>query len=101
MIRTKVLNIGYKKRIIAILVIALVPLIVLAIWATNRLATYGEQINQLEKTKRALTLENEVLANKIAEKSSLSKTEQQSLNLGFEKIKNVESIQLPNLALNQ
>ncbi len=89
-----------KKKIIMFLILVLIPLALVEIWATNRLATYGEQINQLEKTKRVLILENKVWANKIAESSSLDKTEQQSINLGFQKIQSIESLQLPSLALN-
>lgn len=97
---TNRLRIYSKRKLILILLLGLIPLILVEIWATNRLATYGQQISQLERTKKSLTEENEILSNKIAEKSSLNKSELHALNLGFQKVKNIETVTLPSLALN-
>lgn len=66
----------------------------------NRLATVGEQIAQLDKTKYALELENELLEKKIAEKRSLSAIEESSKSLGFGKIQTIEYVSDNGIALN-
>lgn len=87
-----------KKRILLVIFVLIIPAVVLEIWSVNRLATLGSRINNLEQTKAALTLENQVLANQIAEKSSLSKIEVTSIQLGFQKIKSVVYLGPDNLA---
>jgi cytochrome oxidase assembly protein ShyY1 len=59
-----------KAKYQLILVLALMVLFVtlLTIWSMNRLSTVGEQIAQLERTKNAIQLENELLEKKIAER---------------------------------
>ncbi len=66
----------------------------------NRLATYGDRINNLEQAKASLRMENQILENKIADKSSLNKVAKTSTHLGFQKVKNVEYLDSSNLALN-
>lgn len=81
--------------------IAVLPLVILEIWSVNRLATLGQDIAALDKTKQALVLENQGLENEIAQKSSLSLVESKSRLLGFQKIRAITQIQPPNLALNR
>jgi hypothetical protein len=90
-----------KKRIFLIIFILIIPAVVLEIWSVNRLATLGSKINTLEQTKAALTLENQVLENQIAQKSSLAEIEDSSKQLGFQKIKSVTYLGPDNLALKQ
>jgi hypothetical protein len=65
---------------------------VLEIWLVNRLATYGEQLSKLDRLKVGLLLDNEILENQIAEKSSFNKIISQAKLLNFGKIKNLEYI---------
>lgn len=90
-----------KKRILLVIFVLIIPAVVLEIWSVNRLATLGSRINNLEQTKAALSLENQVLENQIAEKSSLTKIEDASKQLGFQKIKSVVYLGPDNLALKQ
>lgn len=85
-----------------ILLLALLVLFgtVLTIWSMNRLATVGEQIAQIEKTKSALELENELLEKRIAEKKSLTEVEESSKKLGFGKIQKIEYVSDNGIALN-
>ena len=88
-----------KKRMLLIIFILIIPAVVLEIWSVNRLATLGPKINTLEQAKAKLTLENQVLENEIAQKSSLSEVEDQSKQLGFQRIKSVIYLGPDNLAL--
>ena len=74
--------------------------VVLTIWSVNRLATVGEQIAQIEKTKSSLELENDLLEKRIAEKKSLAQVEQSSKSLGFSKIQKMEYVKDNGIALN-
>lgn len=93
---------GQKLKYQIILLLALLVLFatVLTIWSVNRLATVGEQIAQIERTKSALELENELLEKKIAEKKSLAQVEQSSKQLGFGKIQKIEYVSDSGLAFN-
>jgi hypothetical protein len=73
---------------------------VLTIWSMNRLATVGEQIAQLERTKNAIQLENELLEKKIAERKSLAEIDEASQKLGFGKIQTIEYVSDNGIALN-
>lgn len=73
---------------------------VLTIWSMNRLATVGEQIAQLERTKNAIQLENELLEKKIAERKSLTEIDEASKKLGFGKIQTIEYVSDNGIALN-
>lgn len=70
----------------------------LEIWMVNRLSTYGYKISELQKTKAALNLENQILENLIAEQVSLSSMESRANELGFALIKNLEYIKSASLA---
>lgn len=89
-----------KYQIILLLSLMVLFATVLTIWSVNRLATVGEQITQLEKTKATLELENQLLEKKIAEKKSLTQIEQSSKQLGFGKIQKLEYVSDSGLALN-
>lgn len=89
-----------KYQLILILSLMVLFVTVLTIWSMNRLATVGDQIAQLEKTKTALELENELLEKRIAEKKSLTQIEESSKKLGFSKIQKIEYISDNGIALN-
>lgn len=103
MIHTKLLQkieqSDLKKRILLIIFILIIPAMLLEIWSVNRLATLGSKISTLEQTKASLTLDNQVLDNQIAEKSSLNQIEVASKQMGFQKIKSITYLGPDNLAL--
>ncbi len=90
-----------KRQLIGIAACLVLSLSVLEIWTVNRLASYGVEINNLEKAKSDLSIENQLLEKKIAEKQSLRVNEKISKNLGFERIKNFQYFKDHNLALNK
>lgn len=65
-------------------------LVVIEIWAVNRLATVGEKINQLEASKANLKTENEALENEISKMVSLGKISKDAKEYGFEPLSNIE-----------
>ncbi len=64
-----------------------IPLVIavlfLEIWSVNRLSTFGKKIDELKQTEREIVLQNTILENQIAQKSSLLLLEGQSKSLGF------------------
>lgn len=80
----------YSRKLLFVLVFAVLILVVLEIWAANRLATYGDQVYKLETAKESLRVQNEVLAEQIAEASSLQKVEVLAESLGYQKISSNE-----------
>ena len=65
---------------------------IIEIWVVNRLSTYGAQILALEKTHESIKLENKILENQIAEKSSLLRIKEEAKKNGFENISKIEYI---------
>ncbi|RJP47116.1 MAG: hypothetical protein C4584_00745 [Armatimonadetes bacterium] len=90
----KEVNPHYKlSRIIRFGLVALVFVVVLEVWMVNRLATYGENIQELKKAQSMIILENQTLENSIAEESTLALIEEKAGYLGLDKIKHLDSIQ--------
>ena len=79
-----------RRRVIVIFGIALLSLIVLEVWAVNRLSAYGEQLSKIDLSLSRFNLENSILKNEIAARSSLKEQEKISKNLGFEHISKIE-----------
>ncbi|MCL4366873.1 hypothetical protein M1563_01750 [Patescibacteria group bacterium] len=78
--------------------ISLVLLCVLEIWITSRLATYGTKVQEIQQATARLTLENQILESKIAEKSSLANLEKTASVYGFAPMKNFDYITPQKLA---
>ncbi len=89
----------YKRRLIIISSALFFLLVILEIWALNRLSTSGEQINRFERASSSLKIENQILGNKIAKLTSLQEIETKSLLLGFRPIKRVEYLKTSDIAL--
>jgi cell division protein FtsL len=101
-IRTNMLkrfNTGIQKKYFIFAILICLPLVILEIWSVNRLATLGSQINSLESTAAALRLENQVLDDQIAKRSSISRIESEAQLLGFQKVKTISSVKPDGLAL--
>lgn len=90
----------FKRKLVTTLVLLIIFVVMIEIWVSNRLSTFGEKISGLERTKYSLQLENNYLKNQIAQKKSLMLNEKKSKSLGFTKIKNLEVIKSEPIALN-
>lgn len=94
-------NTGVQKKHLIFAILIVLPLVILEIWSVNRLSTLGVEIRKLEQTKTALDLENKVLGNEIAKRSSLQRIEQAGKLLGFEKVKSMQKVEPMDLASNR
>lgn len=81
-----------RFRFIVIGLIFFLAVLSAEIWIVNRLSTYGDKIFQLKQAEASLELENQVMANSIAEHSSLAALEQKANQLGFNNINQIEYI---------
>lgn len=79
-------------RFVVLGLILVLTLLSAEIWIVNRLSTYGDKIYQLKQMQANLELENQVLANSIAETSSMVVLEQKATLLGFNNINQIEYI---------
>lgn len=72
-----------RRRVVALGIFGLVMMVVLQIWAMNRLAVLGDKITQIERTKASLVRENQLLENTVASRASLQYIQKLADNLGF------------------
>lgn len=90
-----------KKKIPFLILLAFLIGVVTEVWAANRLSTYGEQIAKITQETQQLTLENQLLENEIAQKSSFNQVEKHAKILGFEEIQHVQYLQPLDLAYSR
>ena len=77
----------------------LILVLFLEIWSVNRLSTFGKKIDDLKRSESEIVLQNTILENQIAQKSSLLLLANQSKSLGFDSSSQVQYIKdLHNLA---
>lgn len=88
-------------KFIRILAVVFLLIAMIEIWTVSRLSTYGNKIQELKVAQVSLELENQVLENIIAQKSSLAAMEQKAVQLGFNSIKNIEYLKLANVLAAQ
>ena len=86
------------KFYLALVIPALVILSIVQMVASNRLATEGEDIRQIDRQKLQLTRENQELKNKIADQSSIAVLENRVKELKLKKIDHLETLTDPALA---
>lgn len=89
---TTIITNNLKKKAIILIAFMVLGGIVLEIWVTNRLVTYGEKIAEIQTAKSKLKMENQVLQNQISEHASLNKIRKYASNLGFKSGGKVEYI---------
>lgn len=80
------------RSLFKIIIPVLIFVFLLEIWMVNRLATYGNKIQEIKQAKAQLELENQVLENLVAENSSLISLEEKAAHWGFDSAKNWEYI---------
>lgn len=89
---TELPNRTFSKKYIALVVVGLFMLILVEIWVSNNVATYGERMDKLSNISKSLTLENQTLENEIAKNESLKNMATQSSQLGFSEPENIQYI---------
>lgn len=82
----------FSKKIIFITGISMVFLIIVEIWINNTLITYGSKMESISVSEKALKMENKILENELAKKTSLMNVATESAKLGFSQSVNVKYI---------
>lgn len=82
----------YPKKYGALIILILFVLVVIEIWASNTVVTYGERLESLSKLSKNMQIENQVLENEIAKNSSLTSIASKSAQLGFLKTESIQYI---------
>lgn len=80
------------KRITILVTSFLGTLVILNIWVSHSLASFGEKFEEIESLQKVFIRENQMLENEIASSSSLVSIASQSASVGLNKLKNVQYI---------
>lgn len=83
---------GISRKYISLIVTGLFALMLLVIWASNNVVTYGEKLEKLLQLTKTLNLENQILENEIAANKSLNNIASKSAELGFSEPESIQYI---------
>lgn len=83
---------GFSKKYIILVIVCLFALMLIEIWASNNVVTYGEKFEKLSLLSKTLNLENQILENEIAKNQSLSSIASKSAELGFSEPQSIQYI---------
>lgn len=83
----------YPKKLIGLCSFLLLSLFVAQIWANNTLANFGQKFETIQQKDQVLSLENQVLENKIDQLSSINKIASDSATLGLMTPKSIQYVQ--------
>lgn len=83
---------SFSKKYISLVVGCLFVLMLVKIWASNSVVTYGEKLERLSSLTKTLNLENQILENEIAKKMSLNNIASKSAELGFSEPESIQYI---------
>ena len=82
----------FPKKYIVLTIVGLFMLTIIEIWASNTAVAYGEKFEKLSNQEKNLKMENQILKNEIAKKTSLSTIASESAELGFSTSLNIQYI---------
>lgn len=74
---------GFAKKYVSFIIISLFVLMLIEVWASNSVVTYGEKFEKLLMLEKSLNQENRFLENQIAAKGSINNIASKSAELGF------------------
>lgn len=83
---------GFSKKYIGLVAGCLFALMLLEIWVSNNVVTYGEKLQKLSLLEITLNLENQILENEIASVGSLNFVASKSAELGFSEPESIQYI---------
>jgi len=83
---------NYSRKFISLAALVFFILILIQIWVSNTVVSYGEKFNKLSALEEALKTENQILENEIANESSLKNLSSKSAELGFSKVESIQYI---------
>lgn len=67
-------------------------LIVIQVWASNTIVTYGDRLERISLLQQSLRMQNQILENEIAGRAALTSIASESAMLGFSKPDKVQYI---------
>ncbi len=82
----------FSKKYICLVTSCLLVLMLMEIWVSNSIVSYGEKFEKLSSSARVLNFENQILENEIAERASLSNIASKSGELGFSEPQSIQYI---------
>ena len=82
----------FPRRYIVFTTIFLLALVLVEIWVSNTVVTYGEKFEKLSSLSKVLYMENQILENEIAKDASLNSVASKSAQLGFSKAESIQYI---------
>ena len=83
---------GFSKKYTILVIVSLFVLMLVQIWASNNVVTYGEKFEKLSSITKTLSLENQVLENEIAKQQSINRVASRSAELGFSEPESIQYI---------
>ena len=82
----------FPKKYIILSILGLFMLTIIEIWASNTAVAFGESFEKLSLSEKNLKMENQILKNEIAKKTSLSNIASRSAELGFSVSQSIQYI---------
>lgn len=83
---------GIPKKLAAYIAVCLLVLTLVQIWVSNTVVSYGEKFEELSLLEQTLKMENQILENEIAKRTSLTNLATKSAELGFYKLESIQYI---------
>jgi hypothetical protein len=83
---------GFSKKYLSLVIVFFFVLMLVEIWVSNNVVTYGEKFDKLSLLARSLALENQILENEIAKSISLNEVASKSAELGFSQPQSIQYI---------
>lgn len=81
-----------SKKFITLSIISILILVIIEVWASNTVVTFGDRLERVSALQQSLRMENQILENEIANRSSLINIASESAILGFSKPSDVQYI---------
>lgn len=82
----------FSKKYLGPVVVCLFVLMLVEIWVSNNVVTYGEKFEKLSTIRKTLSLENQILENELAMFQSLNNIASKSGELGFSEPQSIQYI---------
>lgn len=83
---------GFPKKYISLALGVIFILMLIEIWVSNNIVTYGDKLEKLSNLSKTLTMENQILENEIAKTKSLQSISSKSAELGFSTPESIQYI---------
>ncbi len=83
---------GLPKKYISLTLGTLLILMLVEIWVSNNIITYGDKLKRLSDLTKTINMENQILENEIAKNKSFQNISSKSAELGFSAPESIQYI---------